>query len=193
MCCWRGLLVLALAALGNAGLGAYHAGVEWGFWKGPTDCTGPVGNLGSAGSLLERLDTVKVVRCDEVQWRFLGLSLAGYNVLISLLMAAIGIWGVARTAARAARLIVDVVLRPSEQMDDAGRGDGDEDEARQMMRADEDRVDVQGQRQRQHGVHRAGREGDHDVGQPHLRGQRDDARRTVPRSRSRSRTSRARR
>jgi disulfide bond formation protein DsbB len=95
-----GLLVLALAALGNAGLGAYHAGVEWGFWKGPTDCTGPVGNLGSAGSLLERLDTVKVVRCDEVQWRFLGLSLAGYNVLISLLMAAIGIWGVARTAAR---------------------------------------------------------------------------------------------
>jgi disulfide bond formation protein DsbB len=93
-----GLLILALMALGNAGLGAYHAGVEWGFWKGPTDCTGPVGNLGSAGNLLERLDTVKVVRCDEVQWRFLGVSLAGYNVLISLLMAAIGAWGVARTA-----------------------------------------------------------------------------------------------
>jgi disulfide bond formation protein DsbB len=93
-----GLLVLALAALGNAGLGAYHAGVEWGFWKGPTDCTGPVGNLGSAGSLLERLDTVKVVRCDEVQWRFLGISLAGYNVLISLLMVVIAGWGVARTA-----------------------------------------------------------------------------------------------
>ena len=88
-----GLAVLALAALGNAGLGAYHAGVEWGFWQGPTDCTGPVGNLGSAGNLLERLDTVKVVRCDEVQWTFLGLSLAGYNVLISLLMAAIAAWG----------------------------------------------------------------------------------------------------
>jgi disulfide bond formation protein DsbB len=95
-----GLLLLGLAALGNAGFGAYHAGVEWGLWKGPTDCTGPVGNLGSAGNLLERLDTVKVVRCDEVQWRFLGLSLAGYNVLISLLMAAIAAWGVARTAAR---------------------------------------------------------------------------------------------
>ena len=92
-----GLVLLALAALGNAGLGTYHAGVEWGFWQGPTDCTGPVGNLGSAGNLLERLDTVKVVRCDEVQWRFLGLSLAGYNVLISLLMAAIGAWGVAKT------------------------------------------------------------------------------------------------
>ena len=75
-------------------------GVEWAFWKGPTDCTGPVGNLGSAGNLLERLDTVKVVRCDEVQWRFLGLSLAGYNVLISLLMALIAVWGIGRTAKR---------------------------------------------------------------------------------------------
>ena len=88
-----GLAILALAALANAWLGAYHAGVEWKFWQGPTDCTGPVVNLGSAGNLLERLDTVKVIRCDEVQWRFLGLSLAGYNVLISLLMAAIAAWG----------------------------------------------------------------------------------------------------
>jgi disulfide bond formation protein DsbB len=95
-----GLALLGLAALANAGLGTYHAGVEWGFWKGPTDCTGPVGNLGSAGSLLERLDTVKVVRCDEVQWRFLGISLAGYNVLISLLMAAIAAWGIARSSRR---------------------------------------------------------------------------------------------
>jgi disulfide bond formation protein DsbB len=93
-----GLVIIALAALGNAGLGTYHAGVEWGFWKGPTECTGPVGNLGSAGNLLERLDTVKVIRCDEVQWRFLGISLAGYNVLISLLMAAIAAWGIGRSA-----------------------------------------------------------------------------------------------
>jgi disulfide bond formation protein DsbB len=97
-----GLVVLALAALGNAGLGAYHAGVEWKFWEGPTDCTGTIGNLGSAGSLLQRLDTVKVIRCDEVQWRFLGLSLAGYNVLISLLMAAIAAWGIARLQRRTA-------------------------------------------------------------------------------------------
>jgi disulfide bond formation protein DsbB len=92
-----GLAILVLAALGNAVLGTYHAGVEWGFWQGPTDCTGPVGNLGSAGTLLDRLDTVKVIRCDEVQWRFLGISLAGYNVLISLLMAAIAAWGIARS------------------------------------------------------------------------------------------------
>ena len=96
-----GLAVLALAAIGNAVLGTYHAGVEWGFWQGPTDCTGPVGNLGSAGTLLERLDAVKVIRCDEVQWRFLGLSLAGYNVLISLAMAAIAAWGIAGSKRRA--------------------------------------------------------------------------------------------
>ena len=95
-----GLAILALASLANAGLGTYHAGVEWGFWKGPTDCSGPVVNLGSATDLLSRLDTVKVVRCDEVQWRFLGLSLAGYNLLISLLMAAIAAWGFVATAKR---------------------------------------------------------------------------------------------
>jgi disulfide bond formation protein DsbB len=89
-----GLVILALAAFGNAVLGTYHAGVEWKFWLGPADCTGPVGNLGKAGDLLARLDTEKVILCDVVQWRFLGLSLAGYNVLISLLMAAIAAWGI---------------------------------------------------------------------------------------------------
>jgi disulfide bond formation protein DsbB len=97
---YAGLAMLAAAALGNAWLGAYHAGVEWGLWQGPTDCTGPIGNLGSAGNLLERLDSVKVIRCDEVQWRFLGLSLAGYNFLISLLMAAIAAWGIAKSVQR---------------------------------------------------------------------------------------------
>ena len=91
-----GLMVLALAALGNAVLGGYHAGVEWGFWQGPTECTGPIIDLGRAGTLLDRLDKVKVIRCDEVQWRFLGLSLAGYNVLISLLMAALAARGIAK-------------------------------------------------------------------------------------------------
>jgi disulfide bond formation protein DsbB len=92
-----GLVLLALAALANAWLGGYHAGVEWGFWQGPTECSGPVLDLGKAGSLFDNLDKVKVIRCDEVQWRFLGLSLAGYNVLISLLMAALAGWGVLRS------------------------------------------------------------------------------------------------
>ena len=95
-----GLALIALAALGNAGFGAYHAGVEWKFWQGPTSCTGPGLNLGGRGNLLEQLDKVKVVPCDVVQWRFLGISLAGYNALISLLMAALAAWGIAKSANR---------------------------------------------------------------------------------------------
>jgi disulfide bond formation protein DsbB len=96
-----GLALIALAALGNAGYGGYHAGVEWKFWPGPSSCTGnPALNLGG-GSLLDQLDKVKVVPCDVVQWRFLGISLAGYNALISLLMAAIAAWGIATAARRA--------------------------------------------------------------------------------------------
>ena len=89
-----GFVILLLATFANAWLGGYHAGVEWQVWPGPTDCSGPVVDLGSAGTLLQRLDTVKVIRCDEVQWRFLGLSLAGYNVLISLAMALMAVWGI---------------------------------------------------------------------------------------------------
>jgi len=95
-----GLAILALAALGSAVFGAYHAGVEWGFWKGPTECTGPLVDFRKAGNLLDQLDKVKVIRCDEVQFRFLGISLAGYNALISLLMAAIAAWGMAKAAKR---------------------------------------------------------------------------------------------
>lgn len=95
-----GLAVIVLATLANAVLGGYHAGVEWGFWQGPTDCSGTP-DFSGGGSLLSKLQNVQVVRCDEVQWRFLGLSLAGYNVLISLAMAAIAAWGAMR--ARTAR------------------------------------------------------------------------------------------
>src|ERR1700752_622047 len=93
-----GLALIALAALCNAAFGAYHAGVEWKFWPGPSSCTGaPSLGLGG-GSLLDQLDKVKVMPCDVVQWRFLGISLAGYNALISLLMAALAAWGVATAA-----------------------------------------------------------------------------------------------
>lgn len=95
-----GFAVVALAMFANAVLGTYHSGVEWGWWQGPTDCSGPIRLDLGGGSLLDSIKTVKVVRCDEVQWRFLGLSLAGYNVLISLLMAALAAAGAARSFPR---------------------------------------------------------------------------------------------
>jgi len=89
-----GLAIVALIMLGGAALALYHAGVEWKWWEGPQDCSGPLNPLGSRG-LLDQLQDIRIVRCDEAPWRFLGLSLAGYNVLISLalaLVAASGIW-----------------------------------------------------------------------------------------------------
>jgi disulfide bond formation protein DsbB len=95
-----GLAVILVAVLCGAALGVYHSGVEWHFWAGPADCSGPLGDLNSGGSLLEQLQSpIHVVRCDQAAWRFLGVSLAGYNVLISLAMAAIAGYGlVARRA-----------------------------------------------------------------------------------------------
>ncbi len=90
-----GLLAVAIAMLCSAALGAYHAGVEWHWWPGPTDCSGPVTDFNAKGSILSQLKSIRVVRCDEAAWRFLGISLAGYNVLVSLLMAAIAAYGLA--------------------------------------------------------------------------------------------------
>ncbi len=88
-----GFVVIIVAVLCGAALGFYHAGVEWHFWPGPTDCSGPLSDLTAKGSLLDQLHSVDVVRCDEASWRFLGISLAGYNVLISLALAAIAAFG----------------------------------------------------------------------------------------------------
>ena len=88
-----GFVVIAAIMLWNTGLSAYHAGIEWKFWPGPTDCSGPINNLGSASNLMKQLENIHIVRCDEAAWRFLGISLAGYDVLVSLLLAAIAAWG----------------------------------------------------------------------------------------------------
>ena len=88
-----GFLAIIIAMLCSAALGAYHAGVEWRWWPGPTDCSGPVTDFTAKGPLLNQLQSIRVVRCDEAAWRFLGISLAGYNVLVSLLLAAIAAFG----------------------------------------------------------------------------------------------------
>jgi disulfide bond formation protein DsbB len=88
-----GFAAIAIAAGCNIVLGIYHAGVEWHWWAGPADCSGPLTDLRTGGSLLDQLHAVHVVRCDEAAWRFLGLSLAGYNVLISLALAVIAGFG----------------------------------------------------------------------------------------------------
>jgi disulfide bond formation protein DsbB len=92
-----GLAVIALAMLFNAGLALFHAGVEWHWWLGPQECSGPQDVLAPSGDLFNDLSkgSISVVRCDEAAWRdpFGLLSLAGYNVLISLALAAVAAWG----------------------------------------------------------------------------------------------------
>ena len=80
---------LVLGFLYNAGLSIYHAGAEWHFWPGPDTCTSN-GDLLQPKSLSEALRHNNVVRCDEAAIRIFGISLAGYNVLISGALAALG-------------------------------------------------------------------------------------------------------
>ena len=90
------LALLALVFLLSAGLGAYHAGVEWGWFAGPSDCAGGTGApAGSVGDFLRDLQRTRVVSCSEAAWRFAGLSLAGWNALVSLGLAALALWGLA--------------------------------------------------------------------------------------------------
>jgi disulfide bond formation protein DsbB len=82
-----GFVLLALAFLANAALAAYHAGVEYHWWPGPTACTGGVTGPVDVNDLMKSLDSVRVVSCDEVQLRIAGLSLAGWNVMASAALA----------------------------------------------------------------------------------------------------------
>ena len=83
------LLITLLGLLLTAGIGAYHSGIEWGFWPGPESCGAAVdGITGSAGDLLSSLAATKPPSCNEAAGRFLGISFAGWNVIVSLIMAA---------------------------------------------------------------------------------------------------------
>ncbi len=75
-------LLTALAALAVAvsgAIGVFHAGVEYGWWEGLTTCAASGGSMS-----LDDLMNVPLVRCDEVQWSLLKISMAGWNALFSL-------------------------------------------------------------------------------------------------------------
>ena len=89
-------LLGALAAATTGAIGVYHAGVEQKWWQGPTTCTsGDIGGL-STQDLFYQIMAAPLVRCDDIAWAFLGLSMASWNAIISFALVAIWI-----TAARA--------------------------------------------------------------------------------------------
>ncbi len=93
-------VLLGLVFLYGAGVAAYHAGVEWKFWPGPQACTG--GGAANAAAIADLLsgDQVAPPRCDQAAWRFGGVSMAGWNALISLGLAGLTALVVLRAVAR---------------------------------------------------------------------------------------------
>lgn len=91
----RVLVTLAALALLASGLiGAFHAGVEYGWWEGITGCASAVPDRG--GSALDNILAAPLVRCDAAPWTLMGISLAGFNFLFST-AAAITILRLIRT------------------------------------------------------------------------------------------------
>lgn len=84
-------LLAALALLTTAGLALLHVGVEQKWWEGPTACSAD-GTVGSTTDMLKQLIATPAVRCDEIAWSLFGVSMAGYNLLLSLLAAVGVLW-----------------------------------------------------------------------------------------------------
>lgn len=86
----RALVLLAAAAITLSGaIGVYHAGVELGVFEGLTACTATATSGASTADLLKEIMKVPLVRCDQVQFAFLGISMAGWNAILSLSGAAL--------------------------------------------------------------------------------------------------------
>jgi disulfide bond formation protein DsbB len=85
--CW----VLGLAFLVGCGIAVYHAGAEWKFWPGPQGCasTGSTGVSAADMAAFLSGEKIKPPACDEAPWVFAGLSMAGWNAVISLVLAAL--------------------------------------------------------------------------------------------------------
>ncbi|MGC3937066.1 disulfide bond formation protein B [Roseobacter sp. EG26] len=77
------ILLGALSVFATGAVGVFHVGVEQEWWQGPTTCSsGPIGGK-TADELLDQILTAPLVRCDEIAWEMLGISMAGWNALIS--------------------------------------------------------------------------------------------------------------
>ncbi len=88
----------AVAAFATGVVGIYHTGVEKGWWEGPTTCTsGSIEGL-STDDLLNQIMGAPLIRCDEIAWQFMGLSMASWNAVISFGLMAIWIMAYRKSA-----------------------------------------------------------------------------------------------
>ncbi len=82
----------ALAIIVSGAIGAYHAGVEPGIFEGFTTCTSATSAGLSSEELLKAVMAAPIVRCDDIQFAFLGISMAGWNAILSILAALSILW-----------------------------------------------------------------------------------------------------
>lgn len=99
------LLAVALAFAVGAFIGVYQAGAEWGFWPGPASCGATSGGGDTGASLLEQIKHIRVVSCTEAHWRFLGLSFAGWNAVVSAGLFLIALLGAFRRTEPVAKAV----------------------------------------------------------------------------------------
>lgn len=85
-----------LGFLASAGAGGFHAGVEYKWWEGPTTCTSQSGEGLSTDQLLQNLMNAPIVSCEDVVWSLFNISMAGYNFLLSLMMAGVLLYALQR-------------------------------------------------------------------------------------------------
>ena len=81
----------ALAIFASGAIGVYHAGVEAGIFEGLTTCSAALSG-GSSADILADIMATPLVRCDQIQWSFLGISMAGWNAILSIGSASVISW-----------------------------------------------------------------------------------------------------
>lgn len=84
-------LLGGLTFLAGTGLGVYHVGAEWGFWLGPADCGGGTAPVTNAADLLAQMKSTRLVSCSEASIDLFGLSFAGWNAVVSAVVAVLSL------------------------------------------------------------------------------------------------------
>ncbi len=90
------LRLAALAVLAGAGIAVFHVGVEQHWWQGITSCAAaPI--TGSTAEVMGQIMAQPLVRCDAIAWSLFGISMAGWNVLVSSVIGGLALWQLTRT------------------------------------------------------------------------------------------------
>lgn len=81
------LVLCALGFAATAAIGAFHVGVEQGWWQGTAECVGDTSKALSVQDLKAQIMSAPIVRCDDIAWSLFGISMAGYNVIAAAILS----------------------------------------------------------------------------------------------------------